>query len=123
MKTPKLLVLILVLSYLPVSSAHAQWVLITKEGVVVSRSLSGHVDIGLKNALGNGVTVELCSPDWKTVLATTKTDDNGYFSLKKPPGKLFYMRLTSPGVDTLQLRVRVSKVARHNLRIHLIVAT
>jgi len=124
MKTQKLLILIFVLSHLAASSAQAQGaVLIQKEGVVVSRSLSGHVDIGLENALGNGVTVELCSPDWKTVLASTKTDDKGYFSLKKPRGKLFYMRLSSYGVDPYQLRVRVSKLARHNLLIHLTVAT
>jgi hypothetical protein len=124
MNIQKLLIPVFVLSHLAASSAQAQGVvLIQKEGAVVSRSLSGHVDIGLENTLGSGVTVELYSPDWKTVLASTKTDDKGFFSLKKPRGQLFYMRLSSYGVDPYQLRVRVSKLARHNLHIHLTIAT
>jgi len=31
-----------------------------------------HVNIGLEKVAGKGVTVELCSPDWKMVLASTK---------------------------------------------------
>jgi hypothetical protein len=91
--------------------------------VIVSRSLSGHVNIGLGKVAGKGVTVELCSPDWKTVLASAKTDDNGYFSLEKPPGKLFHLRFSSPGVNPLQVKVRLSKHAAQDLSIHLSIAT
>jgi len=49
--------------------------------------------------------------------------DNGYFSFGERPGKLFYMRLSSPGVNPLQLRVRVKKHAADDLSIHLGIAT
>jgi hypothetical protein len=68
------------------------------------------------SCVGIGVTVELCSPDWKTVLAATKTDDAGYFSLEKSPGKLFYLRFSSPEVNPFQVRVRISKHAAHDLK-------
>lgn len=104
-------------------SARAQTQLVVQEGVIVARSLSGHVNIGLEKVAGKGVTVELCSPDWKTVLASTKTDDNGYFSFDKRPGKLFHLRLSSPGVNPLQVKVHLSKHAAYDLSIHLSIAT
>jgi len=105
-------------------SAQGQTQVVVQEGVLVSRSLSGHVNIGLEKVVGKGVTVELCSPDWKKVLASTKTDDNGYFSLEKPPGKLFHLRFSSPGVNPLQVKVRLSKhAAQDGLSIHLSIAT
>lgn len=105
-------------------SAQGQTQVVVQEGVLVSRSLSGHVNIGLEKVGGKGVTVELCSPDWKKVLASTKTDDNGYFSLEKPPGKLFHLRFSSPGVNPLQVKVRLSKhAAQDDLSIHLSIAT
>jgi hypothetical protein len=106
-----------------VGSALAQTQLVVQEDVIVSRSLSGHVNIGLEKVAGKGVTVELCSPDWKTVLASAKSDDAGYFSLEKPPGKLFNLRFSAPGVNPLQVKVRLSKHATHDLSIHLSIAT
>jgi hypothetical protein len=47
-----------------------------------SRTLAGHAQIGGTDVPANGVTVELCSSNWKTVLASTKTDEKGYFSLE-----------------------------------------
>jgi hypothetical protein len=91
--------------------------------MVVSRTLSGHANIGLAKEVAKGITVELCSSDWKTVLASTKTSDSGYFSLEKPPGNLFYLRFSSPGVNPFQLRVRINKHAAHDLTIHLSIAT
>jgi hypothetical protein len=104
-------------------SAQAQTDLVVQEGVIVTRSLSGHVNIGLEKLVGRGVTVELCGPDWKTVLASTKTDDNGFFSLEKPPGRLFHLRFSFPGVNPLQVKVRLSKHAAQDLNIHLSIAT
>jgi hypothetical protein len=65
--------------FLVVAAAHAQYQLVVLERVITSRSLSGYVDIGSTNVVGNGVTVELCSPDWKKVLASAITDDKGIF--------------------------------------------
>jgi len=123
MKISKALLFLVVLSLWTRLSGHAQTTLVVQEGVEVSRSLSGHVNIGLEKVVGKGVTVELCSSDWKTVLSSTITDESGYFAFEKPPGKTFYMRLSSPGVNPLQLRVRISKHAAHDLTIHLSIAT
>lgn len=123
MKNSKWLACLLVLLFCVAWSAQAQTQLVVQESVIVSRSLSGHVDVGLEKVAGKGVTVELCSPDWKTVLASTKADDNGYFSLEKPTGKLFHLRFSSPGMNPLQVKVRLSKHAAHDLSIHLSIAT
>ncbi len=112
-----------ILLFWPVWSAQAQTQLVVREGVIVSQSLSGHVNIGLERAAGKGVTVELCSADWKTVLASARTDDKGYFSLEKPVGKLFHLRFSSTGVNPLLVQVRISKNAGHDLSIHLSIAT
>ncbi len=123
MKSSKWPVCLVVLVFWVAWSAQSQTQLVVQEGVMVSRSLSGHVNIGLEKVVGKGVTVELCSPDWKTVLASTKTDDNGYFSLEKSSGKLFHLRFSSPGVNPLQVKVRLSKHAAQDLSIHLSIAT
>ena len=112
-----------ILLFWPVWSAQAQTQLVVQEGVIVSQSLSGHVHIGLEKAAGKGVTVELCSADWKTVLASAKTDDKGYFSVEKPAGNLFHLRFSSTGVNPLLVQVRISKNAGHDLSIHLSIAT
>ena len=108
----------------------AQNTLVIQKSVVISRSLSGYVNLGLEKVsgesdkvAGKGVMVELRSPDWKTVLASTKTDDNGYFSFQAHPGKLHYLQFSSPGLNPLQVKVRVSKRATHDLVIHMNVAT
>jgi hypothetical protein len=108
---------------LAVDTAHSTE-LVVQEKISVSRTLSGHAEVGLTNAPANGVTVELRTSDWKTVLASTKTDEQGHFSLEKPAtGKLFYIRLSAPGMDIYQLRVRIEKNAAAELTIHLSVAT
>jgi hypothetical protein len=101
----------------------AQTTLVVQEAEIVSRSLSGHVNIGLEKAVGKGVTVELCSPAWKRVLASTKTDGTGYFSLEKARGHLFYLRFSSPGVNPFQVKVRIRKHGARDLSIHLSIAT
>jgi hypothetical protein len=70
----------------------------------------------------SGVTVELCNLTGKQ-LTTTKTDKNG-ISLEKPAtGKLFHIRLSAPGMNPYQLRVRIKMQAASELTIHLSVAT
>jgi hypothetical protein len=123
MKTQRLLLFLAAVLSLPVCSGRSQTALISQEGTVVSRALSGHVDVGITRLPAKNVTVELCSSDWQTVLASTKTDDNGHFSLGKPAGKLFYIRVSSPGINPFQLRVRIKKGAPQDLAIHLSIAT
>jgi hypothetical protein len=103
---------------------HTQTALIVQQKVSVSQALSGHVNAGLAPEPAKGVTVELCSPDWQTVIASAKTDDRGYFSLEKPAtGKLFYIRLSAPGINPYRLRVRIQKHGPPELTIHLSIAT
>jgi hypothetical protein len=106
-----------------VGSAHATMRVIQKK-VSVSRSLAGHVRVRGTEAPASGVRVDLCSPEWKTVLASTMTDEKGYFALQKPAaGTLFYIRLSAPGMDIYELRVRIEKQATPELTIRLSVAT
>lgn len=97
---------------------------IVQQQVSVSRALAGQVLVRGTDEPARGVTVELCSPDWQTVLASTKTDEQGHFSLAQPAtGKLFYIRVSSPGMDIYELRVRVKKHTAQELTIHLSIAT
>lgn len=123
MKNSNWSVCLVVLLFWVVGSGQAQTQLVVQEGIIVSRSLSGHVNIGLEKVAAKGVKVELCSSDWKKVLASVKSDETGYFSLEKTAGKLFHLRFSAPGVNPLQVKVRLSKHAAHDLSIHLSIAT
>ena len=109
-----------VLVILAGSAGHAQTTVFIQEKVSVSRALAGYADIGITKTPAEGITVALCSSDWSTVLASTQTDARGYFVLETPKaGDLFYLRLSAPCVNPYQLRVKVKKNARSELRIHL----
>ena len=99
---------------------------VMQKKISVSRALAGHVLVWGTEPV-SGVTVELCSSDWKTVIMSTKTDEKGYFSLERPAtgktGKLFHIRVSAPGMDIYELRVRINKHATQELTIHLRVAT
>ena len=98
--------------------------LVTQKEVSVSRALAGHVLVSGTDEPASGVTVELRSPDWQTVLASTKTDEQGHFLLEQPKtGKLFYIRVSAPGMNIYELRVRIDKHAAQELTIRLSVAT
>jgi 5-hydroxyisourate hydrolase-like protein (transthyretin family) len=97
---------------------------VMQKKISVSRALAGHVLVRGTDEPESGVTVELCSSDWKTVITSTKTDEKGHFSLERPAtGKLFYIRVSAPGMDIYELRVRIDKHATQELTIHLSVAT
>lgn len=97
---------------------------VMQKKISVSRALAGQVLVRGTDEPANGVTVELCTSDWKTVLASTKTDEKGHFSLEQPAtGKLFYIQVSAPGMDIYELRVRIKKHAAQELTIHLSVAT
>lgn len=116
-------VLLAVVLSLAVDFGHSTDLVVQKE-ISVSRKLAGHALVRGTNEPVLGVTVELCSSDWKTVLTSTKTDESGHFSLEKPAtGKLFYIRLSAPGMDIYQLRVRIKTQAAPELTIRLSVAT
>jgi hypothetical protein len=97
---------------------------VMQKKISVSRALAGHVLVRGTDEPVRGATVELCSPDWQTVVASAKTDEQGHFSLEQPAkGKLFYIRVSAPGMDIYELRVRINKHATQELTIHLSVAT
>ena len=55
--------------------------LVAQKEISESRTLAGHVFVWGTEPV-SGVTVELCSDDWKTVFKSTKTDEKGHFSLE-----------------------------------------
>ena len=98
--------------------------LVIKKEISVSHALAGHALVWGTDEPVSGATVELCSSDWKTVLASTKTDKQGHFSLEQPAtGKLFYIRVSAPGMNIYELRVRIKKQAAKELTIRLSIAT
>lgn len=98
--------------------------LVTQKEISISHALAGRVLVWGTDEPESGVTVELCGADWKTVLKSTKTDEKGHFSLEPPAkGKLFYIRVSAPGMNIYELRVRIDKHATQELTIHLSVAT
>jgi hypothetical protein len=108
---------------LSATCAHATE-LVVQKWVSVSRSLAGQVVVFGTDEPLSGVTVELCSPDWKDVIASAKTDNKGHFSLEPvAKSKLFYVRVSVPNMETYQLRVRIDKHAGQELNIRLSVAT
>jgi hypothetical protein len=103
--------------------AHATQSVVQK-WVSVSRSLAGQVVVLGTEEPVSGVTVERCSPGWNDVIASAKTDNKGHFSLEPAAkSKLFYLRVSAPGMDIYQLRVRIDKHTGQELNIHLSVAT
>jgi hypothetical protein len=113
-----------VVFFLSATSVFAQNQLIIQERISVSNKLAGNVDVQLTQAPATGVKVELYSSDWQTVLASTSTDGNGHFSFEKPPKQdLFHLQISSPGMNSYRLRVRIKTHDTHKLLIHLSVAT
>ena len=93
---------------------------IRKGGSSSGNDLAGHVLVLGTDEPASGVTVELCSADWRTVIRSTKTDEKGHFSLERAAtGKLFCIRASAPGMDIYELRVRVDKHATQELTIRL----
>ncbi len=122
-KSFKQLGLLALILFLAAQTGYATTLVIQKE-ISVSRALAGQILVKGTDEPADGVTVELRSSDWKNVLASTKTDAKGHFSLETPKtGKLFYIRVSAPGMDIYQLRVRINKHSTKELAIRLSVAT
>jgi len=98
--------------------------LVVQKEVALSWALAGLVTVQGTGEAAGGATVELCSSGWQRVIASTKTDGKGHFSLDRV-GKtgLFYLRFSAPGMDIYELRVRIDKHATRELKVHLSVAT
>ncbi len=123
MRIPKQLVLLVLVLFLTGQTGYATELVVQKK-ISVSRALAGRVLIKGMDEPADGVTVELRSSDWKNVLVSTKTDAKGHFCLEPAKsGKLFYIRVSAPGMNIYELRVRIDKHAAQELTIHLSVAT
>lgn len=106
-----------------VGVGHSTMRVVQKE-ISVSPALAGHAYVRGTNAPAADIEVDLCSPDWKTVIASTTTDKKGYFSLETPKiGDVFYIRMSAPGMDIYELRVRISRHSTKELTVFLSVAT
>jgi 5-hydroxyisourate hydrolase-like protein (transthyretin family) len=123
MRTAKRFVLLTLVVFVAVSTGYSTMRVVQKE-ISTSRVLAGHVLVQGTDEPADGVTVELCSSDCKTVLMSTKTDEKGHFSLEQPAtGKLFHVRVSAPGMDIYELRVRLRKQSTQEMTIRLSVAT
>ena len=121
-RIPYRLALLALVLLLAVGTGYSTMRVVQKK-ISVSRALAGRVLVLGTDEPASGVTFELCNADWKDVLASTKTDDNGHFSEQPATGKLFYIRVSAPGMDIYELRVRINKHATQELTIHLSIAT
>ena len=102
---------------------NAQYQVIELANVQLAKSLSAVVEDPAGSPLSN-VLVQEFSPDWKTVLRTSATDDHGRFSLANVPSrKIYCLQLSTPGFDPLRLRVQVDRKRGANLKLKLTIAT
>jgi hypothetical protein len=120
MKGERLLLAVVLGVVLGAWAINANETLVVQEWVSVSQVLAGHVDVEMTDIPAKDVTVDLCSPHWETVLASTQTDDKGYFSLEAPEkADMYYLRLHAYGMNPYQLRVRLREDAPRELRIRM----
>lgn len=123
MKSSSLLVGVALAFFMSGPVAHSTDVVIQKE-ISVGRTLAGYSRVRGANLPASNVIVVLCGSDWKSVLAHTMTDENGYFALEKPAvGKVYYLRLSAPGLDIYEVRVRIEERAARGLTLYMSVAT
>lgn len=105
------------------TSSHGQVSVIVQQNISVSRVLAGHVDIGIAKVPAEGISVEARRPDG-TPLGVTKTDATGFFRLDPPSASgLIHVRLSAPGVNPYELRVKITRHGSAELRIHMSNAT
>jgi hypothetical protein len=102
---------------------NAQYQVIELADVQLVKSLSAVAQDPVGSPLPNALVQEF-SPDWKTVLRTSATNDHGRFSLANVQGrKIYCLQLSTPGFDPLRLRVQVDRKRGANLKLKLTIAT
>jgi hypothetical protein len=88
-----------------------------------ARSVAGIV-VDPSGAALPGVIVEERTEDWKTVLRSTKTDDNGNFHFASSRNKIVYhLYFSHSGFDWLQINLELHKKAKSPLVIKMPIAT
>jgi len=81
--------------------------------VFKSQSLSGTIRISPSDDSLNGVLVEEMTPNWKTVVSSTKTNEKGHFSIPSQASKnIHYLRLSLFGCHTTYAKVRITRWTR-----------
>jgi len=89
-----------------VSSVEYDW-------VFKSQSLSGTIRIGGSGDSLKGALVEEMTPNRKTVVSSTKTDEKGHFSIPSQASKnIHYLRLSFYGCHTTYVKVRITRWTR-----------
>jgi hypothetical protein len=76
-----------------------------------SRSLAGDVKSVVGERLAD-IKVEVCTQQWRDVIASTMTDAHGAFFFPSRTGRLFYLRFSAPGFNTTMVKVRITKSAK-----------
>jgi hypothetical protein len=119
---PLSLVVIVVLLCLPVIIS-AQYQVVEIADVQFVKSLSGVVQDPAGSPM-ESVLVQEFSPDWRTVLRTSKTDNHGRFSLAPLQGrKIYCLQLSTSGFDPLRVRVQVDRKHGTSLKVKLVIGT
>jgi hypothetical protein len=89
------------------------------EKIQVVGSLSGEVTDATGAPLPSA-TVKEVSPDWETVLQSTKTDGAGHFAMtSQSKMKIHYLIFTFPLCNQLRVRVRIDKKSNKQLNFKL----
>ena len=102
---------------------NAQYQVVEIADVQLVKSLSGVVQDPAGSPMEN-VLVQEFSPDWNTVLRTSKTDSHGRFSLAALQGrKIYCLQLSTSGFDPLRVRVQVDRKRGASLKVKLVIAT
>jgi Carboxypeptidase regulatory-like domain len=89
----------------------------------VVQQLAGTVIDTAESPIANA-RVEVCEAHWRNCTKSTVTNRRGEFSfsaLKK--AQLFYLRLSSPGFNPLEVKVKINRRAKRKLALHMTVAT
>ena len=103
-------------------SAAAQMQLVEVEEVQLSKSSAGVV-IDPSGATISNVTIEERSDDWKIVLRTTHSDEEGRFHFSWHPNRIVHLEFSSPGFNRLRIRVRLDQKGEAKLLVKMSIAT
>jgi hypothetical protein len=112
-----------VMTFLGALSASGQNAIELREKPVTAQMLAGTVRVGDGGGGAKGVLVERCTRDWKVVVSSTTTDEDGHFEFPGIGQGTRYLRFSAAGVITTLLKVRISKWAPKEMSIAIRFAT